>query len=116
AMADEGAQVSNAQRAQPKGGERMVGRGGKVGRRVDQGAVKVEDNGRVLDVEIHGRGVMIARVWGLSPRLSAGVGGRAAFLHVCAHVFPRLARMMSQAALICLVRSSRKFRSAAPSA
>ena len=51
--ADEGMQLADGHRFQPDQRQGMVGGGQEVGRRVDDGAVEVEDDGGIGEVEGH---------------------------------------------------------------
>ena len=53
AVADEGVQLGNRDGAQPFERERVVGCGGQIGRRVDQRAVEVENDGGIAQLEGH---------------------------------------------------------------
>jgi hypothetical protein len=51
--ADEGMQLADGHRFQPDEAQGMVGGGQEVGRRVDDGAVEVEDDGGIGEVQGH---------------------------------------------------------------
>ena len=51
--ADEGMQLLDGHRFQPDQSQGMVGGGQEVGRRVDDGAVEVEDDGGIAEVQGH---------------------------------------------------------------
>ena len=57
AAADERVQLLGRDRCQADQAEHVVGRGRQVGRRIDQRAVEIEDDGRVREIAGMGNGV-----------------------------------------------------------